>query len=78
MAFVIEERVKDLIAEQLKIDVEQVTNDAYIADDLNADPYDLDELASLLCEEYYIEIDEDEIEHWNTVSDVVQTVVDKT
>lgn len=73
-----EERIRAIIAEQLKCDMADVVEDAYLVDDLGGDPYDLDELAGALSSEFDIEIGEEEAEQWNTVGDVIQAVYDKT
>jgi len=67
-------RVREIIAEHLELDDEEVTDSAFLADDFDADPYDLETLAELLSEEFDIEISEDDIEGWETVNDVIQTV----
>lgn len=72
-----EEGIKSIIAEQLSVNLDEVREDALLVDDLGADPYDLDELASALCNEFDMEIDEEEVELWNTVAEIMQTVFDK-
>ncbi len=74
----VEERIRAIIAEQLKCDMSEVVEDAYLVDDLGGDPYLLDELAGTLNNEFDIEIDEEEAERWNIVGDVFQAIYDKT
>jgi len=72
-----EEKVRDVIAEQLEADIEEVTNDAFLTDDLRADPYDLEAIADQLSDEFEIEIAEEDIESWERVEDVVNMVLEK-
>ena len=56
----VEQQVKAIVAEQLGVKQEQVTNDASFVDDLGADSLDTVELVMALEEEFEIEIpDED-------------------
>ena len=73
----VEYKIREIIADSLSQDLEEVTDDSFLSDDLDADPYDLEELASLLTEEFSIEITEDDIESWETVSDVIAMVTEK-
>ncbi|MFM7718100.1 MAG: acyl carrier protein, partial [Actinomycetota bacterium] len=63
----IESRVKELLAEQLAVDIAKVTPDARFAEDLNADSLDLVEAVLALEEEWSIEIPEEEMEGVKTV-----------
>ena len=56
----IEQRVKKIIAEQLGVAEDQVTNEKSFVDDLGADSLDTVELVMALEDEFHIEIpDED-------------------
>ncbi|MDP8255386.1 MAG: phosphopantetheine-binding protein [Candidatus Alcyoniella australis] len=70
----IEVRIRELVAEHLELDDDEVVDGAFLADDFGADPYDLEVLAELLSEEFEVEIAEDEVEGWETLADVIQTV----
>ena len=52
----IEARVRQLIAEQLKSELSDVTNEASLMDDLGADSLDTVELVMALEEEFELEI----------------------
>ena len=39
--------------------------------------YDFEDLAGVLMEEFAVEISEDDIESWETVSDVIAMVIEK-
>jgi acyl carrier protein len=58
----IEERVKQIVAEQLGVDEGQVTNEAAFMDDLGADSLDTVELVMALEEEFDIEISDEDAE----------------
>ena len=67
----IEEKVKDIIVEQLGVNPEQVTPTASFIEDLGADSLDIVELVMALEEEYDLEISDEEAEKIRTVGDVV-------
>jgi acyl carrier protein len=68
----IEERVKKIVAEQLGVKAEEVTNEASFVDDLGADSLDTVELVMALEEEFETEIPDEEAEKISTV----QTAID--
>ncbi|MEH6442530.1 acyl carrier protein ['Osedax' symbiont bacterium Rs2_46_30_T18] len=63
----IEDRVKKIVAEQLGVKVEEVTNPASFVDDLGADSLDTVELVMALEEEFETEIPDEEAEKITTV-----------
>lgn len=70
----IEERVKQIVAEQLGVDEAQVTPDASFMDDLGADSLDTVELVMALEEEFDIEISDEDAEKIQTVQDAVSYI----
>src|ERR1700760_953003 len=58
----VEQQVKAIVAEQLGVKQEQVTNDASFVDDLGADSLDTVELVMALEEEFEIEIPDEDAE----------------
>ncbi len=68
------DRVCEIIAEQMDYPREKITMETSIADDLNADSLDIMEVAMAIGDEYDIEIDEDQLEDFVTVGDVVRFV----
>jgi acyl carrier protein len=67
-----EERVKQIIMEQLGVGADQVTLEASFIDDLGADSLDTVELVMALEEEFNIEIPDEEAEKIATVQDAIQ------
>jgi acyl carrier protein len=63
----IEEQVKSIVAEQLGVKADEVTNDASFVDDLGADSLDTVELVMALEEEFETEIPDEEAEKITTV-----------
>jgi acyl carrier protein len=70
----IEEKVKQIVAEQLGVDEDQVTEDASFMDDLGADSLDTVELVMALEEEFDIEIPDEDAEKIQTVRDAVNYI----
>ena len=71
----IEERVKNIIVEQLGVQLEAVINTASFVDDLGADSLDTVELVMALEEEFDTEIPDDEAEKITTVQSAIDYVV---
>ena len=70
----IEEKVKQIVAEQLGVDEGQVTETASFMDDLGADSLDTVELVMALEEEFDIEISDEDAEKIQTVKDAISYV----
>lgn len=73
----IEERVKDIIVDQLGVSADQVTADAKFVEDLGADSLDTVELVMALEEEFDVEVPDDEAEKLQAVKDVVSFITSK-
>jgi acyl carrier protein len=70
----IEERVKQIVAEQLGVDEDQVTAEAAFMDDLGADSLDTVELVMALEEEFDVEISDEDAEKIQKVKDAVDYI----
>ena len=70
----VEKRVREIVAEQLERDVNEVTNTASFIDDLGADSLDIVEMVMKMEEEFGIEIPDEEAEKIKTVNDVIQYI----
>ena len=71
------EKVKEVLAAQLDIDVEKIADTTDIAEDLGADSLDVVELMFSIEEEYDITIDEEQIRKFKTVADVAKYIDEK-
>lgn len=71
------ERMKEIIAEQLSVEEETVTESSSFKEDLGADSLDLFELVMALEDEYSIEIPSDDLQNLLTVGDVMNYLKDK-
>lgn len=74
----IEEKVKQIVAEQLGVDEDQVTGDASFMDDLGANSLDTVELVMALEEEFDIEISDEDAEKIVTVQDAVDYIAENS
>ena len=70
----IEEQVKSIVAEQLGVKEEEVTNKASFVDDLGADSLDTVELVMALEEEFETEIPDEDAEKIKTVQQAIDYV----
>ena len=70
----IEDRVKDIIGDQLGVSADQVTLAAKFIEDLGADSLDTVELVMAFEEEFDIEVPDEEAEKLQSVGDVVTYV----
>ena len=66
------EKLKEIVAERLSVDAEEVELNTSFKDDLGADSLDLFELVMALEDEFDVEIPADELSNINTVNDVVE------
>src|SRR4029077_6500073 len=73
----VEQQVKAIVAEQLGVKQEQVTNDASFVDDLGADSLDTVELVMALEEEFEIEIPDEDAEKITTVQQAIEYINDR-
>ena len=73
----IEDKVKDIIVEQLGVNAEQVTPNARFIEDLGADSLDTVELVMAFEEEFGAEIPDEQAEKLLTVGDVINYVKEK-
>ncbi len=71
------DKVKSIIAEQLSVKKEEVTDQASFVDDLGADSLDTVELVMGLEEEFGIEIPDEDAEKMTTVGDAIKYIEDK-
>lgn len=70
----LEDKVKEIIVEQLGIDEKEVTAEASFIDDLGADSLDTVELVMAFEEEFDIEIPDEDAEKITTVQDAIDYI----
>ena len=73
----LEDKVKDIIVEQLGVNAEQVTPEASFIEDLGADSLDTVELVMAFEEEFGAEIPDDDAEKLTTVGAVINYLKEK-
>ncbi len=68
------EKIAQILATQLDADLETITADTRIAEDLGADSLDVVELLMSIEDEFDVEVPDEEIENVKTVGDVVEYI----
>ena len=71
------EKLKEIIADQLSVDADSITEASSFKEDLGADSLDLFELVMALEDEYSVEIPSDDLEKILTVQDVIDYMKNK-
>jgi acyl carrier protein len=71
------EKMKEIIAEQLSVDADSITEASSFKDDLGADSLDLFELVMALEDEYSVEISAEDLQNLATVGDVMNYLKEK-
>ena len=72
------EKLKDIIAEQLSVEADEVSLEASIQDDLGADSLDVVDLITTIEDEFDISIPDEAVEEIKTVGDIVSYVEKNT
>jgi acyl carrier protein len=68
------ERIKTIVADQLGVEIAEVTKDASILDDLGADSLDVVELVMTLEEAFDVEVPDEAVDEMRTIGDVQRFV----
>ena len=71
------EKIKSIVADQLGVDEDQVTEDASFIDDLGADSLDTVELIMAFEEEFDVEIPDEDAQKIKTVKEVIEYIESK-
>ncbi|OGQ33807.1 MAG: acyl carrier protein [Deltaproteobacteria bacterium RIFCSPHIGHO2_12_FULL_43_9] len=74
----VEERVKNIIVDQLGVETNTVKPDSKFIDDLGADSLDIVELVMAMEEEFGLEISDEDAEKIRTVQDVIKYIEART
>lgn len=70
----INEKVKELVAEQLGVDKTTIADDANIIEDLGADSLDVIEMLMTLEEEFGVTIPDEKINQIKTINQIVELI----
>ena len=70
-------RVREIIAQELGVELEKVTDEASFVEDLGADSLDTVELVMAFEEEFGIEIPDEDAEQMQTVGQAIQYLTEK-
>jgi len=73
----LQERVKEIIVDQLGVDANEVTDGAHFIEDLGADSLDTVELVMAFEEEFNVEIPDEDAEKITTVGSAINYLKDK-
>ncbi len=68
------DKLAEIIADQLSVDVEDITPDTSFSEDLNADSLDLMEVIVTLEDELDIQIADEELQNIKTVGDAYELI----
>lgn len=71
------EKIREIIAEQLNIDMDKVKPESDFKEDLGADSLDLFNLVMAFEDEYNVEIPSEDLEQITTVSAVIEYLKEK-
>ncbi len=74
----VEEKVRDIIVEQLGVAPDEVVPEASLIDYLGADSLEIVELVMAIEEEFDLEISDDDAERMQTIGDAITYVDEKT
>ena len=72
-----EQKVKDIICEELCIEADEIKNDSLLVDDLGAESLSIISIVSALEDEFDIEIDYDEFKKVVKYEDIIKILSEK-
>jgi acyl carrier protein len=73
----VEDKIKEIIIEQLGVSAQEVVAEASFIDDLGADSLDIVELVMALEEEWGLEIPDDDAEKIQTIQDAINYIEER-
>ncbi len=74
----LETRIRLIVADQLGVELREITSDANIVEDLSADSLDVVELVMAIEEAFDIEVSDEDVERMRTISDMERYVNEHT
>lgn len=72
------DKLKEIIMDQLDVEEDEVTMDANIQEDLDADSLDMVDLVMSVEEEFDLKIEDEDVEKIKTVGDIVSFIEART
>jgi acyl carrier protein len=70
------EKLQKIIAEQLEIEISEITPESNIVDDLGADSLDIVDLVMSIEDDFGIEVPDEALEDIHTIDDMVKYIED--
>jgi len=74
----VEDKIREIIVEQLGVSAEEVVPEASFIDDLGADSLDIVELVMAIEEEFGLEIPDEDAERMQNIADAINYVEERT
>lgn len=71
------DKLKELVVDQLGVEEDEVTMEAFMQDDLGADSLDLVDLVMSVEEEFGVKVADEDLENIKTVGDIVNYIEDR-
>jgi len=69
-----EQKIKEILAEELSVDINEIKLETSLKDDLNADSIDMMQVVDVLEQEFGVEVDTSELAKILTVADIVNYI----
>lgn len=69
-----EQKIKEILAEELSVDINEIKLESSLKDDLNADSIDMMQVVDVLEQEFGVEVDTSELANILTVADIVNYI----
>jgi acyl carrier protein len=74
----VETKVKEIVAEQLNVDISELEPSKSFINDLGADSLDIVELVMAMEEEFNVEIPDEDAEKIQTLGDAIKYIAERT
>ncbi len=71
------EKVKEIVARELKVDPEKITLETHLIEDLGADSLDAVDLIMALEDEFGMEVDDETAQNAKTIGDLVKYIEER-
>ena len=68
------DEVREILADQLEINIDDIEPESSLVDDLGAEPFDAIDIAMTIEEQYSIEVPDEAIKEMATVEDIVSFI----